>query len=68
MADLILAPALNVKLYEKQELLDIIDPKERLEKIYSFMEAELGMLRVEKEDKEPGQKADGKEPERLLSY
>jgi len=47
----ILAPQLNLKLYEKQELLDIIEPKERLEKIYSSMEAELGMFRVEKKIK-----------------
>jgi len=47
----ILAPQLNVKLPEKQELLDILDSTERLEKIYSLMESELGMLRVEKKIK-----------------
>jgi len=50
LADL-LAPQMNIKLPEKQELLEMLDPKERLEKIYSFMESELGMLRVEKKIK-----------------
>ncbi len=47
----ILAPQLNVKLPEKQELLDLVDPTERLEKIYTLMESELSLLRVEKKIK-----------------
>jgi len=39
---------LSIQIFEKQELLEIIDLKKRLEKIYSFIEKETGVLSVEK--------------------
>ncbi len=39
---------LNIQILEKQELLEITDLKKRLEKIYSFIEKETGVLSVEK--------------------
>jgi ATP-dependent Lon protease len=42
------AAHLALKISEKQELLEIETVAERLERIYSFMEAEIGVLQVEK--------------------
>jgi ATP-dependent Lon protease len=39
---------LNIQIFEKQELLEIIDLKKRLEKIHSFIEKETSVLSVEK--------------------
>ena len=39
---------LNIQILEKQELLEIIDLKKRLEKIYALIEKETGVLSVEK--------------------
>ena len=39
---------LNIQIYEKQELLEIIDLKKRLEKIYQIIEKETSVLSVEK--------------------
>jgi ATP-dependent Lon protease len=39
---------LNIQIFEKQELLEIIDLKIRLEKIHSFIEKETSVLSVEK--------------------
>jgi ATP-dependent Lon protease len=47
MADTI-ASHLSLKIEEKQELLTLASTAERLEKIYSFMEGEIGVLQVEK--------------------
>jgi len=47
LADII-APQLNIRLEEKQELLETLDVKGRLEKIYGIMESELEILRIEK--------------------
>lgn len=47
MADTI-ASHLALKLEQKQELLEFSDTTERLEKIFSFMEGEIGVLQVEK--------------------
>ena len=43
-----IASHLAVKLSEKQELLEITDVFKRLEKIFAFMEGEIGALNVEK--------------------
>ncbi len=43
-----IASHLALKLEEKQELLEIASTVERLEKIYGFMESELGVLQIEK--------------------
>ena len=43
-----IASNLNIQILEKQELLEITDLKKRLEKIYSFIEKETGVLSVEK--------------------
>ncbi len=39
---------LALKISEKQELLELLSPGERLEKAFSFMESEIGVLQVEK--------------------
>ena len=39
---------LSISIFEKQELLEILDLKKRLEKIYSFIEKETSVLSVEK--------------------
>ena len=39
---------LALKISEKQELLEIQSVSERLERVYSYMESEIGVLRVEK--------------------
>ncbi len=47
MADTI-ASHLSLKIDEKQELLTLSNTAERLEKVYGFMEGEIGVLQVEK--------------------
>ncbi len=47
LADTI-ASHLNLKIPEKQELLEIHNTRERLEKIYAYMEGEIGVMQVEK--------------------
>ncbi len=47
LADTI-ASHLTVRVAERQELLEIESIAERLERVYSFMEAEIGVLQVEK--------------------
>jgi ATP-dependent Lon protease len=47
LADTI-ATHLNIKLEEKQKLLEILPVNERLERILGFMEGEVGVLQVEK--------------------
>ena len=43
-----IAAHLNLKLEDKQKLLEIENGKERLEKLYSFMEGEIEILEIEK--------------------
>ena len=43
-----ISSSLNIQIFEKQELLEIIDLKKRLEKIFSFIEKETSVLSVEK--------------------
>ncbi|MEE2692435.1 MAG: endopeptidase La [Pseudomonadota bacterium] len=47
LADTI-ASHLNIKIGEKQELLEIVNIGERLEKVYALMEGEMSVLQVEK--------------------
>ncbi len=47
MADTI-ASHLAIKIEQKQELLELSNTQKRLEKIFSFMEGEIGVLQVEK--------------------
>ncbi|MDR3326269.1 MAG: endopeptidase La [Rhodospirillaceae bacterium] len=42
------ASHLQLKLSEKQELLELEKTSERLEKVYSYMESEIGILQIEK--------------------
>ena len=42
------ASHLSLKISEKQELLEIVSVAERLERVYSYMEGEIGVLQVEK--------------------
>ncbi len=43
-----LSSNLNIQIFEKQELLEMVDLKKRLEKIHSFIEKETSVLSVEK--------------------
>ncbi len=43
-----IASNLSIQIFEKQELLEILDLKKRLEKIYSYIEKETSVLSVEK--------------------
>ena len=43
-----ISSSLNIQILEKQELLEILDLKKRLEKIYSYIEKETSVLSVEK--------------------
>jgi len=45
------ASQLSVKLSDKQELLELADAKERLEKVFALMEGEMGMLQMERKIK-----------------
>ncbi|NBC21401.1 MAG: endopeptidase La [Alphaproteobacteria bacterium] len=45
------ASQLSVKLADKQELLELTDPRERLEKVFALMEGEMGMLQMERKIK-----------------
>lgn len=45
------AAQLSIKLSEKQDLLEVVDPKERLEKVFAQMESEMGMLQMERKIK-----------------
>ncbi len=47
MADTI-ASHLVLKINQKQELLEVVDTLERFERVYGFMEGEIGVLQVEK--------------------
>ncbi len=42
------ASHLQVKIAEKQKLLEVISVHDRLERVYAFMESEIGVLQVEK--------------------
>ena len=42
------ASHLNIKISEKQELLEIFDVSDRIERVYSLMEGEMSVLQVEK--------------------
>jgi ATP-dependent Lon protease len=44
----VVAQHLNIRIEEKQQLLESINIKDRLEKIYSVMQSDLEMLRIEK--------------------
>ena len=45
------ASNLSVKLSDKQELLELTDVKDRLEKVFALMESEMGMLQMERKIK-----------------
>ncbi|HPF21927.1 MAG TPA: endopeptidase La [Hyphomonas sp.] len=45
------ASNLSVKLSDKQELLELADVKDRLEKVFALMESEMGMLQMERKIK-----------------
>ncbi len=45
------ASNLSVKLSDKQELLELTEVKDRLEKVFSLMEGEMGMLQMERKIK-----------------
>jgi len=45
------ASQLSVKLSDKQEMLEMTDPRQRLEKVFALMEGEMGMLQMERKIK-----------------
>ncbi len=48
LADSLIAHLTNLKLSDKQKILEEIDPKKRLEELYGFIQAEIEIMRVEK--------------------
>ena len=58
---------LNIKLEEKQDILETNDASERLEKIFGHMKSEIEILQVEKAHKNPCQEADGEDSKGVLS-
>jgi len=48
LADTIVAHLSNLKLEDKQKILDIEDPKKRLEELFAFMQGEIEILQVER--------------------
>jgi ATP-dependent Lon protease len=48
LADTLVSHLANLKLTDKQRLLEQIDPKVRLEEIYGFIQSEIEIMRVEK--------------------
>ncbi len=51
LADTIVAHLTHLKLEDKQEILELEDPTQRLEKLYSLMQGEIEILQVEKKIK-----------------
>jgi len=48
LADTLVSHLANLKLTDKQRLLEQVDPKVRLEEIYGFIQSEIEIMRVEK--------------------
>ena len=48
LADTLVAHLTNLKLQDKQKLLEETDPKARLEELYGFIQSEIEIMRVEK--------------------
>jgi ATP-dependent Lon protease len=48
LADTLVAHLSNLKLQDKQRLLELTDPRMRLEELYGFMQSEIEIMRVEK--------------------
>lgn len=48
LADTLVAHLTNLKLQEKQRLLEQTDPRQRLEELYGFVQSEIEIMRVEK--------------------
>ena len=65
LADTIMAH-LGIKLEDKQTLLEMTTPAERLEKVLGYMRSEIEILEVEKRITYSGQEADGEDPEGVL--
>ena len=60
------ASHLSVKISDRQALLETLRTTERLEKVLSLIEAEIGVLQVERKIRSPGQAPDGEDPARIL--
>ena len=48
LADTLVAHLTNLKLQDKQRLLEQIDPRQRLEELYGYIQSEIEIMRVEK--------------------
>ena len=59
-------PHLNIKVEEKQKLLEMIDACKRLERLYGLVQGEIEILQVEKKIRSPSQKANGAFSKRVL--
>ena len=57
---------LNIQIFEKQELLEIIDLKKRLEKIHQLIEKETSVISVEKKIRGRVKKSNGKNSKGIL--
>ena len=61
------ASHLNLKIPEKQQLLELETISERLERVYGLMESEIGVLQVEKRIRNRVKRQMGEDPARVLS-
>ena len=66
LADTLVAHLANLKLAEKQALLEETNPQVRLEEIYSYIQSEIEIMRVEKKIRARVKRPDGEEPKRVL--
>ena len=57
---------LNIQIFEKQELLETVDLKKRLEKIHALIEKETSVLSVERKNQRKSEKSNGKNSKRVL--
>ena len=57
---------LNISIFEKQELLEIINLKKRLEKLMEHISNEINVISVERKNKRKSKKPNGKNTKRIL--
>ena len=61
-----IAANLNVKIFQKQEILEIRDLRKRLEKIYEIVNKETSVISVEKKNTWKSKKSNGEDSKRVL--
>jgi ATP-dependent Lon protease len=62
LADTLVVQLANLKLADKQRILETVDPAKRLEEIFGIIQSEIEILRVEKKIRILSQRADERDP------